>query len=312
MHTKVTVIGAGVSGLTTAVVLQEAGYEVTVVAEFLPPGTNSDRAGAIWFPTRVGPPDRVAEWGKVAFERFESMAKVVGAGVSMVELLLLGSPDGAAEDLWKATLPGGKFRRAVEEERPAGFESGHVFRVPFIEPEIYLPYLMGRFLDANGEMVEQKVTALGAWQANGAVVNCAGLGAGPLTGDRDIFPIYGHTVRISPLANPTHLLNDGGPDALTYIFSRSQDTLLGGTATKDPNVDSDAAIEGILHRAAQLNPEFFSPEVLGKSKGARPYRKSIRLERGENGILHNYGHGGAGFTVSWGCAEEILRLLKGH
>jgi D-amino-acid oxidase len=46
----------------------------------------------------------------------------------------------------------------------------------------------------------------------------------------------------------------------------------------------------------------------------RPARSSVRLEseRFEDGrVVHNYGHGGAGFTVSWGCAEEVARLVDG-
>jgi D-amino-acid oxidase len=53
------------------------------------------------------------------------------------------------------------------------------------------------------------------------------------------------------------------------------------------------------------------PPVLAERVGLRPFRRSgVRLERDRlrdgRTIIHNYGHGGAGFTMSWGCAHEVL------
>jgi D-amino-acid oxidase len=58
-----------------------------------------------------------------------------------------------------------------------------------------------------------------------------------------------------------------------------------------------------------------SPKLLGAKVGLRPFRpKGIRLERTRlrdgRPLVHNYGHGGAGFTVSWGCAEAVLQLAR--
>jgi D-amino-acid oxidase len=56
-----------------------------------------------------------------------------------------------------------------------------------------------------------------------------------------------------------------------------------------------------------------SAEILGHRVGVRPVRPSVRLEleTSSTGIryLHNYGHGGAGVTLSWGCAVEVLRIV---
>ncbi len=46
--------------------------------------------------------------------------------------------------------------------------------------------------------------------------------------------------------------------------------------------------------------------------GLRPYRRgSVRLEAelGDPLLVHNYGHGGSGFTLSWGCAQEVLEMI---
>ena len=57
-------------------------------------------------------------------------------------------------------------------------------------------------------------------------------------------------------------------------------------------------------------PELAEAEVLGHAVGLRPVRSAIRLERVED-VVHCYGHGGSGVTVSWGCADDVLRLAAG-
>ena len=52
----VTVVGAGVIGLTVAVELTRAGHRVEVIADRVLDHTTSAIAGAVWFPYRVGPP----------------------------------------------------------------------------------------------------------------------------------------------------------------------------------------------------------------------------------------------------------------
>jgi D-amino-acid oxidase len=40
----------------------------------------------------------------------------------------------------------------------------------------------------------------------------------------------------------------------------------------------------------------------------RPYRPEVRLER-DGRVIHNYGHGGSGFTLCRGCAEDVVALV---
>jgi D-amino-acid oxidase len=100
------------------------------------------------------------------------------------------------------------------------------------------------------------------------------------------------------------------------VVPRSNDTLLGGQAlpndwsiTPDPTIAAE-----IVARCAQLVPEVAGARVLEHLVGLRPGRSSVRVEaEGTPGALlvHNYGHGGAGVTLSWGCAEEVVRLVSG-
>jgi D-amino-acid oxidase len=54
-------------------------------------------------------------------------------------------------------------------------------------------------------------------------------------------------------------------------------------------------------------------KVIGHLVGLRPRRPAVRLElerRDGKAIIHNYGHGGAGISLSWGCAQEVVELVR--
>src|ERR687890_1281275 len=77
------VIGAGVTGLTAAIRLREAGTAADVVAREPPERTTSAVAAALWYPYRAYPRERVAAWSARGFEVLSELAGVAGAGVRM-------------------------------------------------------------------------------------------------------------------------------------------------------------------------------------------------------------------------------------
>src|SRR5580693_10467584 len=79
----VLVIGAGVCGLTTGICLAEAGLSVTIRTAAPPERTTSVAAGALWGLVRVGPPDRVLDWGRTGLEVMSKLAAEPGTGVRM-------------------------------------------------------------------------------------------------------------------------------------------------------------------------------------------------------------------------------------
>jgi D-amino-acid oxidase len=108
-------------------------------------------------------------------------------------------------------------------------------------------------------------------------------------------------------------LAEEGPDGEvpTYVIPRTHDVVLGGTdddgdwsRTPSPEVADD-----ILRRATALVPEVAKARVVRHKVGLRPARPEVRLER-VGDVIHCYGHGGAGVTLSWGCADEVLRLAE--
>jgi D-amino-acid oxidase len=68
----------------------------------------------------------------------------------------------------------------------------------------------------------------------------------------------------------------------------------------------------ILERAVALLPALAKAKVIGHRVGLRPARPTVRLEAEESEgrrLVHCYGHGGAGVTLSWGCADEVALLV---
>jgi len=309
---NVVVVGAGVIGLSAAIRLQEAGLTVRVVARDLPPDTTSGVAAAIWYPYRAYPEADVLRWGRNTFAVFEQMAATPATGVRM----------GVAKEVFRGSAPDPWWRAAVTDlrrcrpaELPEGYRDGLVFTTPVVEMPVYLAALWRRFASAGGVMEQRTVGSLGELAGTAeAVVNCPGLGARELAGDATVAPIRGQVVRIENPGLDQVVLDQYGDD-VTYIVPRTRDCVLGGTAEEgetdlEPDPRTTAAI---LRRCTALEPRLAGALVLGHRVGLRPGRPAVRVERQDYAdgtpCVHCYGHGGAGVTLSWGCAADVVALI---
>ncbi|MGI8888473.1 MAG: FAD-dependent oxidoreductase [Nocardioidaceae bacterium] len=305
---RVLVVGAGVTGLTVAVCLAEAGHQVDVVARDLPLETTSAVAAALWYPYLVQPAGRVMGWAAASLGVFTELSSVKGTGVRMVAgTELLSAP--TADPPWAAVLP--DFSR--ESEVSAPYVAGWSFTVPVIEMPIYLQWLRQRLLAAEATLTRLALTALPE-RADLMVVNCAGLGARQLAADPDVIPVQGQVVRVQQVGLSRWTLDGTAP---TYVVPRSKDIIVGGTdiqAKWSTRPDQTVAAD-ILARARRLVPQLHAAAVLGHLVGLRPVRPVVRLEKSPAAagqVIHCYGHGGAGVTLSWGCAGEVLQLVEQH
>jgi D-amino-acid oxidase len=308
-HEEVTVVGAGVVGLTCALRLAEAGYAVRVVARERLGDTTSAVAAAVWYPYRAFPFDRVLGWSHAGYEAFVALVDAEpDAGVRLrlgTELLRDDGPDpwwaGAVPDIAKVT------------DVPPGFAIGWRFASPIVDMSRYLPWLEGR-LAARGIVPEPAVIDDLADLA-GVVVNCTGLGARELVPDPAVEPVRGQVVVVEQVGLEEWVVDDGDGGALTYVVPRIDDIVLGGTAqagASDLAVDPGTAA-GILDRATALVPALAGARIIGHKVGLRPARPTVRLEverRRDRAVVHCYGHGGAGVTLSWGCAADVVGLVR--
>jgi len=326
MSRETLVVGCGVSGLTTAIRLLEAGHRVRILTRELPFRATSGVAPAIWHPYRAFPEEKVVPWAGRTLEVLYEMAEDPGSGVSMLTMLELFEVLPEPEPAWIGLLRTG--RRATPEELPVGFGAAYVLEIPRIETPVYLPWLLRRFEELGGaleqrpEGVRDLAELRGLTGSDRLVVNCTGLGARELTGDREVYPIRGQIVRVSQTGLTSAVADEEGPLSVAYVIPRDRDVILGGTAERDEwDLTPDPAVtEEIRGKAERLKPEVSGARVLEVKVGLRPGRTEVRVEReelaGTNGapggpVIHNYGHGGAGYTLSWGCAEEVVRLARG-
>jgi len=305
------VVGSGVAGLSTAVRLLEAGFKVRIVTRERTPNTTSDIAAAVWYPFRCGPPDRALLWSHRTFRALRDLAGDAATGVTMVPGIDLHEVEDAPDPWWKEAVD--SLRRADALELPPGYASGHAFTAPVVAMPVYLKWLESR-VDALGGVIEARgVGSLEALLLEASlVVNCTGLAARELVKDDDLHPIRGQVVRVAAGHADRFVQAGGARSPLAYVIPRSDCTVLGGTedvGVWDLEVDP-AAADAILARCRKLVPELEDAEVLSHAVGLRPGRSEVRLEtvRHSGGIIvHNYGHGGGGVTLSWGCADEVCR-----
>jgi D-amino-acid oxidase len=305
MRTAV-VVGAGISGLSSGVRLAEAGWRVRIVAERPPGESTSQLAAAIWFPTRAGPRDRVLDWGRRTYQVLAAQARDGVPGVLMRESLALYREP--PRQPWWAGAVGG-VRPAGPDELPAGYRHGLRFVVPLVEMPVHLPWLLDRFLGLGGTLERRRIAALDGLDAD-LVVNCSGLGARTLARDPSVIPVRGQIVRVANPGLSMSIRDEHHPDGRAYVHPREHDCICGGTLEEDvwddtPDPETSRAI---LRRCVDLVPALRDAEVLEHIAGLRPARPTVRLERERPGLVHNYGHGGSGITLSWGCAADVTAL----
>src|SRR5438477_791529 len=320
----VAIIGAGVSGLTCGVLLAERDYRVAIFAEELGEQTTSAAAAAIWFPYDAEPADKVIAWSLRTYEQLRALAGQQDTGLSMIELRSfarsgkISLPDWAKSLGARSLIFAGNTEISSDKQGnalEAIFSSGFTMIVPLTDTTRYLDYLRHRLISAGGTLGGGvRLKTIGEVpQRFEMIVNCAGIGAAELTPDPEMEPHRGQVAIVPKLDLPWAIVCDDPP--LMYAIPREGDCVFGGTNStsydREPIPADTDKIMAECSRTLNIGP----PPVLATRVGLRPFRRSgVRLESNKlsdgRSVIHNYGHGGCGFTVSWGCAEDVLKLVS--
>ncbi|WP_426367237.1 NAD(P)/FAD-dependent oxidoreductase [Streptomyces sp. E-08] len=318
MRSDVIVVGGGVVGLATATTLAERGLRVRIWSRDAVTRTTSAVAGALWWPYRIEPAAEVGAWalsslrvyGELAADPERSGVRWV-AGVHADTVL-----DGLGP--WSKEVEG--LRQLAPEEVPGPYRTGLAARLPLLDMPVHLLFLRKRF-EAMGGVFERR--AVGGFEEAAAlapvVVDCTGLAARELVPDAGLRPVRGQLVLVeNPGIEEWFTAADESAGETTYFFPHADRLVLGGTAEEgDERPDPDpATAAAIVARCARVWPEIAEARILGHRVGLRPARAGgVRIEAvplpGGGRLVHHYGHGGAGVTVAWGCAEAAAGLVVG-
>lgn len=305
----VCVVGAGVIGLTTAVCLAEAGHRVRIRTESLPAETTSAVASGLWVP---GLGERDLAWSRVSHVEFCRLASTPGTGVHVEPGLVVSNlfPEPPA---WVDDLP--EYRLCEPAELPAGMLVGWWTVAPMIDLKPYLRYLTARLAGAGVEIERGSVRDLAteAWKGP-VVVNCTGVAAGRLAGDPGVVPVRGQHVVVRNPGIGHFYVEAVDSSEWTGFFPHGDRLVLAGTSQRGNwELEPDPAVaRGIRSRCAAVDARIGAAEVLGHEVGLRPARAAVRFEverAGRSRIVHSYGHGGEGVSLSWGCARAVVDLL---
>jgi D-amino-acid oxidase len=309
---EVVVVGAGVIGLTTAIRLQQAGAQVTVVTADEPRDTVSALAAAVWYPSHTDGDERSFDWSRRGYDELTDQAAhgVPGVVLRPTRMLLRRT---TSRPWWAPAVP--DFR---EVPAPPGYTGEWNFTVPSVEMLPYLDWLVEQFVAGGGRLHHQAIDLFEDVDPQASiVVNATGLAAFLLAGDAAVRPARGQIVRVVNPGLHVSIRDEDDPSGMVYIHPRSRDVVLGGTFEPDvydTTVHEDTS-RFIIRRCVALVPELAGASVIDHVAGLRPARDGgARVAEQPGGLrsgqrlIHNYGHGGAGVTMAWGCADEIVRL----
>jgi D-amino-acid oxidase len=351
---RVLVVGAGVSGLTSALSLARAGIEVEVVAEKFQSDLVSVVAGALgeWPPAVCGyhrdqtSLARSKEWAMQSYEIFSDLARDPATGVYMRRANFYFTKPQTARELHKMHELAPKVRGFVRDPGLAeangvtpetGIVDAYAFVAPMIDTDVYMGWLRrqveaagvtitagrvhGRLADNEARLCEEFGTS--------AIVNCTGLGAAEMHGAQ-MYPLRGALVRVindasrMPKVTEAHCVSH--PEGSTaqdmvFIVPRGESMLLLGGLTEEDEWGLDIGLHNyqpvrdMYRRCLEFMPVLARAELDPDEPvrvGLRPLRNgNVCLEREEaTSIVHNYGHGGSGFSFSWGCAREVTASVS--
>ena len=257
------VLGAGVVGLTTAILLQRLGYDVTIYAAAAWPHTTSNASAATFYPSHVVSADRVTPPFAAQFESalargYHAVQRLTGAryGVKWLDSFSLSNGAGAGgpadlETQLQDKVVGQPGRALEAHEHPFAAKRVWQGRDLIMEPMTYLRALLEDVHLAGGKVVIRRFESLRdvAQLPQSIVFNCTGLGSRTLVGDRELRPARGQLCVLPPQPEVDYTLYHG---PFYYMVPREDGIILGGTFELDnASTTADARTDATLIGAHQ-------------------------------------------------------------
>lgn len=191
----------------------------------------------------------------------------------------------------------------------------------------------------EGDLLDQEEALRARFHAD-VIVNATGLAGTELAGDDSCYPIRGGLLRVvndgtafpkvesalTITADAVHNANE-----IVFLVPRNDNILLLGGIAEPHAHTLDLALDTPIVERMRRRCEAFLPALRHArldptyplAQGLRPFRsRNVRVERElrpvpgsgtaprPSRIVHSYGQGGAGWSLSFGCASDVAELVE--
>ncbi|ULT97850.1 hypothetical protein L3Y34_005588 [Caenorhabditis briggsae] len=313
---RICVLGAGIMGVSTALAIQERIPDsvVTIIAEKFSPNTTSDVAAGLIEPYLCDDDvDRVISWTKSTIQRIQEYMNEGNPGAEEQSGYWLQSVKSVPK--WLEVMKNVKILTGNElkmvAKRPE-HKFGIFYTTWYLEPTPYIKWESDKFLKNGGKIKNSKIQKIEDVEKEfglfDVILNCTGIGARHLIGDNEVFPTRGQILKVKCPSVKHFFIDDQ-----FYALLNDTTITLGGTADRhqwDRTINPKIS-EKIFQENCKNIPSLRSAQVISSHVDLRPSRVTVRLEaEPDSKVIHNYGHGGSGITLHWGCALECVELVK--
>lgn len=331
-----TIIGGGVQALSTGILLQHLGYETKMLSQDFSyldgadtPTVSTDYAAASVYPVQIESDYSEDELIARAESTFEPFYRTEGVPVRKHTHHYLyeephDEPNPARMDVQDAT----EYDGPLPSRTGKAVQGGYVCKEYFVEMPEYIPLLYEAYQALGGE-TEQRTVEPGEVDdlPGDTVFNCSGYGSRALFDDDSMRAIKGHILQVpydgdEPLPF-SYTYTPSEYSHYAYMYPRKDTVLFGGSYLKGDIDDGEwhgesprkpmeidghtiperlyTVTEDIMGRHVDITTENVSVKY-----GYRPYRADGMRVEAADGVVHNYGHGGSGVSMSWWSALEAV------